>query len=135
MKREFIFLSVFFYVFVYSQNMKLSISFSGMKNDKGNLMLAFFNSKDTFLKKENFGKVLKITNKRASISIDLPNGEYAFACFHDVNNNKKMDKNILGIPTERYAFSNNAKGFMSAPTYEKAKFFLDKDLKIDINLN
>ena len=115
--------------------MKLSISFSGMKNDKGNLMLAFFNSKDTFLKKENFGKVLKITNKRASISIDLPNGEYAFACFHDVNNNKKMDKNILGIPTERYAFSNNAKGFMSAPTYEKAKFFLDKDLKIDINLN
>ena len=52
----------------------------------------------------------------------LPNGEYAIAVFVDVNGNKKIDKNFLGIPKEQYGFSNNAMGRMSAPTFEQAKF-------------
>ncbi len=32
-----------------------------------------------------------------------------------------MDKNLLGIPTEDYAFSNNALGKMGPPSFESAK--------------
>jgi uncharacterized protein (DUF2141 family) len=30
-------------------------------------------------------------------------------------NNKIIDKNLLGIPTEQYGFSNNASGFLGSP--------------------
>ena len=53
---------------------------------------------------------------------DLPEGEYAFAVYHDANANGKMDKNLIGMPTEDFAFSNNAMGKMGPPDYASAKF-------------
>ena len=41
-------------------------------------------------------------------------------------------KNMMGIPSEDYAASNNAKGFMGPPSYKDAKFTVDKDSKIEI---
>jgi len=56
--------------------------------------------------------------------LDLPEGEYAIAVYHDANGNGKMDSNLMGIPTEDYAFSNNAVGKMGPPSYDQAKFAL-----------
>ena len=59
--------------------------------------------------------------------INIPDGEYAMVFFIDANENKKLDKNFIGIPKEQYGFSNNAMGAFSAPTFEQAKFtVLDK---------
>jgi uncharacterized protein (DUF2141 family) len=52
----------------------------------------------------------------------LPAGTYAVACFHDENNNGKLDTGFLGIPTEGTVASNHAKGLMGPPSFEKAKF-------------
>lgn len=49
-------------------------------------------------------------------------GVYAVACFHDENGNGKMDTGLFGIPTEGTVVSNNAKGFMGPPSFEKARF-------------
>jgi len=49
--------------------------------------------------------------------------------YHDLNSNDELDKNFLGIPTEPYAFSNNARGF-GLPPYKKAMFKLDSREKI-----
>ena len=43
--------------------------------------------------------------------------------------NKILDKNLLGIPTEIYGFSNNARHIFSAPSFQEAKFKLNKDLQ------
>ena len=51
---------------------------------------------------------------------DLPPGDYAVAAFHDRNGDGKLTKNILGIPTEPYGFSNNVYGFMRPASFEKA---------------
>lgn len=51
-------------------------------------------------------------------------GGYAVALFHDENDNAKMDTNFIGIPKEGYGFSNNARGRLSAPTFEQAAFSL-----------
>ncbi len=40
-----------------------------------------------------------------------------------------MDKNFLGIPKEKYGFSNNAKGKLGPPDYEDAKFIINAELK------
>ncbi len=91
----------------------------------GTVMVALYNSEGSFLKAP-----AKATGAPASpggtvlVIKDLPEGEYAFAIFHDANTNGKMDKNLLGIPTEDYAFSNNALGKMGPPSYASAKFAL-----------
>ena len=53
---------------------------------------------------------------------DLPVGAYGVKAFHDVNGNGKMDVNPFGMPTEPYAFSNNAVGNMGPAQWERARF-------------
>ena len=52
----------------------------------------------------------------------LPAGDYAMRAFHDVNGNGQMDTNPFGMPTEPYAFSNNARGNMGPASWDRARF-------------
>lgn len=45
---------------------------------------------------------------------------FAVAAFQDVNANGELDRNLLGVPTERYGFSNSARGTIGAPSYDEA---------------
>ena len=77
----------------------------------------------------------EIKNDKAVVTFEnLPAGDYAISTYHDENNNGKLDKNMMGIPSEDYAASNNAKGFMGPPAYKDAKFVIAKDSKIEIVL-
>lgn len=53
---------------------------------------------------------------------DLPFGTYAVAVIHDLNGNRKVDTNLLGIPKEGYGFSNNARSLFRAPRFHEAAF-------------
>jgi uncharacterized protein (DUF2141 family) len=64
----------------------------------------------------------------------LPKDKYAVAAYFDENKNLYLDKNIVGYPTEKYGFSNNARSKFSAPTFEMAVFELTKEKKIKIHL-
>ncbi len=52
----------------------------------------------------------------------LPAGDYGLKLFHDVNGNTRLDSNLLGIPTEPVAFSNNARGAFSPASWTDAHF-------------
>ena len=52
----------------------------------------------------------------------LAPGFYAIAGFHDENYNDELDQGIFGIPLEDYGFSDNARGFFSAPDFDDLKF-------------
>lgn len=52
----------------------------------------------------------------------LPAGDYGVKAFHDVNGNGRMDANPFGMPTEPYAFSNNAVGNMGPAGWDRARF-------------
>ena len=113
----------------------LALDFTGMKSNKGNLYVAVYNKKDHFLKKPIKGTILKIEDKKASVTLkDIPTGVYAISAFHDTNNNKKLDTNFLGIPKEPIGMSNDATGFMGAPKYKDAKFKVTKDTAITITV-
>jgi uncharacterized protein (DUF2141 family) len=47
-------------------------------------------------------------------------GRYAVIAFHDQNNNAKLDRGVFGLPTEPYGFSNDARGFFGAPSFDAA---------------
>ncbi|MNH51705.1 hypothetical protein D3C73_33540 [compost metagenome] len=53
---------------------------------------------------------------------DLPAGAYGMKAFHDVNGNGKMDTNPFGMPTEPFAFSNNAVGNMGPAKWDRVRF-------------
>ena len=59
---------------------------------------------------------------------DLPPGEYAIRIMHDVNGNDELDANFVGMPTEPYAFSNNAKRMFGPATWEDARFVLEGEV-------
>jgi uncharacterized protein (DUF2141 family) len=115
----------------------LSIRIIGVSQIKGTLYIAVFRPNDTF---PVFGKQFKGVVKEVGGEIqnysfsELPEGEYAVAIYQDLNRNNKLDKNILGVPEERYGFSNNARRTFSAPSFQEAKIKLNKDLQITIQL-
>lgn len=59
---------------------------------------------------------------RRQAVFDLPAGTYGMKAFHDINGNGKMDVNPFGMPTEPYAFSNNAVGNMGPARWDRARF-------------
>ena len=111
---------------------KLSIHISGISKIKGSLFIAIFRATDDFpvFGKQYKGIVKEVEGKSQNYTFDnLPEGEYALAIYQDENRNKILDKNLLGIPTEIYGFSNNARRTFSAPSFQEAKFKLNKDLQ------
>lgn len=52
----------------------------------------------------------------------LKPGTYALRAVHDINANGDIDVNKLGIPTEPFAFSNDAMGRMGPPGFKEASF-------------
>ena len=113
----------------------LTVNISGLSSDKGTLLVGVYNKKEDFLNKQFKGEISKIKDKKSVVIFkDLPKGEYAVSFVHDENDNKKMDTNFMGIPKEDYGCSNNATGFMGPPKYEDAKFMLEENKSINIEI-
>ena len=52
-----------------------------------------------------------------------------------VNGNEKLDTNLVGIPSEPYGFSRNARGRFGPPSFDDLAIEVgDDDLSIDIEL-
>ena len=118
----------------YAQN-KLTIVVDGIEEIKGKLFVALFNSSSTFLKKGYKGQIVDIESNVIEIEFrDIPSGEYAISVYQDENNNGKLDTGLFGIPTEKYAFSNSAEGFMGAPSFKSCKFNIERDETIHLTI-
>jgi uncharacterized protein (DUF2141 family) len=119
-----------------AQNVNLTVSISGLKNNTGTVKVGLYNSEGTFLKSTYKSITSEITNNGATVTFEgVPNGEYGISTYQDENRNNQLDTNLFGIPKESYACSNNAKGFMGPPKYEDAKFSINKNSKIEIKFN
>ena len=126
-----------------SQTFKLKIKIENIEQ-KGTVYLAIYNNSTSFdqdNKNKNVNKnrwvksIVEVVNKNSfTKNVELKKGVYAISLFVDSNNNKIIDKNLLGIPTEQYGFSNNATGFLGSPSYNDASFNLINDLNIKISL-
>ena len=53
---------------------------------------------------------------------DLPPGVYAVQAYDDRNDNQKVDRNVLGLPTEGVGFSNDAAVGLNGPRFKDAQF-------------
>jgi len=113
----------------------ITVKISKLKNDKGNVRVAVYNTQEGYDAEKGAGEsnkacakaVIEIKSQEAQCTIDdLAYGEYAVKFFHDEDKSGKFYKNFVGIPKVDYGFSNNAKGHFGPASYEQAKFKLDK---------
>ncbi len=49
-------------------------------------------------------------------------GVYGISAFHDANDNGKLDKNFIGIPTEGFCASRDARARFGPPSFKDARF-------------
>lgn len=119
------------------QGSLLTIKIIGVPSDRGNILVGVYNKKEGFRDEKFTYKNLTVKAVKGTMTVsipDLPNGNYAIAVFHDVNENNKLDKNFLGIPTEKYGFSNDAMGAFGPPDYEDCIVKVDGNKEISIKL-
>lgn len=103
---------------------KISIDISNARNNKGICRVCLFNSEESF-KQEKALRCVSVglkDKKTSAVFADVPPGTYAIFVLHDANNNNRMDKNFLGIPSEGYGASRNNLPFAAAPSFNGNKF-------------
>ncbi|TLX74590.1 DUF2141 domain-containing protein [Labilibacter sediminis] len=111
---------------VFSQ-LGLRIEFNKLHDNKGFIEVDFRDGDEKFIK----GITEKVSDKKCTIILDsLKAGNYAFKYFHDVNSNKKLDTNWIGIPKEGFGFSNDAKVMFGPPPFKNTIFKLHADTVI-----
>jgi uncharacterized protein (DUF2141 family) len=68
---------------------------------------------------------LPIQGGRASVVFEgLPAGAFAVSVLEDEDRDFAIDKNSLGIPTERWGVSNDARALLGPPSFEEARLEL-----------
>lgn len=89
----------------------------------GDVMVAVFDSQAAYDAGRSMRAVrIDVAGGARAATVDLPAGAYAIKAFHDVDGDGQMNKNPFGMPTEPYAFSNNAKGNMGPAPWGEARF-------------
>lgn len=119
----------------------IHVTILGIRNSAGTVDCALFESDQGFpievLLSATKVMVMKVRETHARCDFEsIPPGTYALAVIHDENMNGKLDTNVLGIPREGYGFSNDAKGWIGAPSFPAASFPYDgQNLEMTIRMH
>lgn len=114
---------------------EIKVKITDIKNDVGTVWVALHKPAEEYMK-ERF-MWFKVEAKKGFIDgvfKDVPDGTYAISVMHDFNNNRELEKNMLGMPTEGFGFSNDAMGRFGPPDFKKASFEFSKQKEIVIKM-
>jgi uncharacterized protein (DUF2141 family) len=121
-----------FLSFVQTNNVSLTITFSGITAAKGQLMVALNDDKGKMVS----GHKVPVTKTGEVVFTiqDVKPGSYTLAVFHDENLDEELNTTLVGLPKERYGFSNNARGTFGPPSLSAQTFVLKADSRMKIAL-
>ena len=116
---------------------RIIVNVDEIQSTKGTIRVALFNSQKEFL-----SSPFKSQAQDAEVGeivfefSDIPNGNYSISVYHDVNENKELDKNFMGIPNEPYGISREGKQMFGPPSYNEAMFTLENtNARLTISLD
>jgi len=113
--------------FVTLADTAVTVTVTGIEKPAGNLLAGIYTSPDDWLGANTFARqevpiAATLRDGTLSFEVSLPPGEYALSVFQDLNGNRKLDTNFMGIPTEASGSSNDAPARFSAPKFRDALF-------------
>lgn len=117
-------------------NGSLRIEVRGLDNAKGKVLCGLFVEKGWLEDDQRVaGASSPIQEGQATCVFEkLEPGTYGAVAFHDKNGNGRLDRNFLGIPTEDFCFSRNAKANMGPPSFDKAKLSVSAETTTSCSL-
>ena len=106
----------------------LTVLPSRLIGSEGHVGIAIYDSEDHYAKQET-------PIRRAYIPANefpengfkfknLPEGFYAVAMYHDVNNNRIFDQTFFGWPLEGFGFSHDVIPMLTLPDFKDTSFYL-----------
>lgn len=104
----------------------LRIRITNIRSEKGKIFIALFERGKGFPDNHEEAVCWALLNPAVPETVweteVNPDTDYAVTVFHDLNENQKLDKNLLGIPKEPIGFSNDARPVTGPPSYLNARF-------------
>jgi len=111
----------------------LEIQINDLQPRQGNIRVGLYRSAKAWANddKPDYFVVVEAGNAASqTIRVEnLPEGTYLAAIYQDVNRNGRLDRALIGVPTEAYAFSNNVFPRFRRPHFEEGAFTLTEPLK------
>ncbi len=119
---------------LFSQEFKINLQINNVKQNKGKIFIAVYNKAESYKKQvPDIPIIIESKTNHLSIELSIPKGDYVFSVFQDINNNNKLDTNLVGMPKEPVGISNfDGKGIPGS--FKKRNMKIDKDTKVTINL-
>ena len=121
-----------------SYGVEVTIIIKGLRNSEGHIIIGVYPDATTFAnprKAVYYDNQVRIQDLEARVTFDLEKGTYAASMFHDENNNKELDLNLIKIPKEGWGFSRDAKPSPLWPIFEDASFQVeDESVNLTINV-
>lgn len=120
-----------------SQQQKMHINITGLRNNNGKVLISIYNSQTGFpdvVERAVIKDQVSVKNKSAEFVYEFKKGDYAIAVLHDENSNMKMDTKAFGLPKEGYGFSNNVMGIMGPPSFKKAAIHFPSESEVNIRM-
>lgn len=83
------------------------LKIEGVEMNGGKVYVSIFNSEPTYKVREAYLTfILDSKNEIVVKDLTLPTGQYVISIFQDSNGNGKLDTNLIGIPKEKFGFTN-----------------------------
>ena len=119
---------------LFSQEFKINLQINNVKQNKGKIFIAVYNKAESYKKQvPDIPIIIESKTNPLSIELSIPKGDYVFSVFQDINDNNKLDTNLVGMPKEPVGISNfDGKGIPGS--FKKLNMKIDKDTKVTINL-
>lgn len=119
----------------YTVSAKLKIVISDIQAGKGSVVAEVYDNGKDFFKKPVASQTMKATNNMLEFSFEIPEGVYAVMIYQDLNENKLLDRRMIGIPKEPYGLSNNFTPHFGPPKFDDCRFNLVDPTILTIKLH
>ncbi|WP_427194827.1 DUF2141 domain-containing protein [Treponema denticola] len=112
---------------------EVTLNITNIETIEGKLFLSIYQDAQSFKKKEPLKTVsVQVDGKEMTITEKLPQGEYVFFVYQDINENDKLDRNFLGMPKEPVGYGNHKGGRPGG--FNKLKIEIKENKSVDIKL-
>jgi len=98
----------------------VEVHVTGTAGGRGNVSVAVCD-RERFLKQCAYSASVPARDSETLVTIrEVPAGTWAVLAYQDENANGQLDRNLIGIPSENYGFSRDARGRFGPPSFDDA---------------